>query len=173
MKKLSLLLVGLLFVCNIFAQESNSFKDKLYTGGQVGLTFGSYTNVMISPMLGARLNDRVYAGVGFEYQYTKDKTISPSRTYNQYGGRIFTQYNLLPSLFAHAEFSGLSMERYNYFAQKERNFVPFLFVGGGYRQYISERSFVSFRVLFDVLQHKNSPYKAWDPVFNIGFGIGI
>lgn len=173
MKKLSVLLLSLSIVFSLYSQESQSFKDKLYTGGHVGLTFGNYTNIMISPMLGARLNEKVYAGLGIEYQYTKDKRISPSRTYNQYGGRIFTQYNLLPTVFAHAEFAGLSMERYNFQLNKERNFVPFLYVGGGYRQRISERSFVSFRVLFDVLQDKNSPYNAWDPVFSVGFGVGI
>ncbi|MCU4164099.1 hypothetical protein [Carboxylicivirga caseinilyticus] len=173
MKRVSFILIGTLIFISSFAQESESFKDRLFTGGQVGLTLGSYTNVMISPVLGARLNDKVYAGLGIEYQYTKDKTISPSRTYNQYGGRLFAQYNVLPSIFGHAEFAGLSMERYNYLLQKERNFVPFLFVGGGYRQYLSRRSFVTFRVLFDILQDENSPYKAWDPVFSVGFGIGI
>ena len=156
------------------AQEpATSFKDKLYTGGQIGLSFGNYTNIIISPMLGARLNEKVYAGIGAEYQYTKDKRWEPSLTYNQYGGRLFAQYNIIPQLFAHLEFQGMSMEKYKLGGGKERNFVPFLYVGGGYRQYISQRSFISFRVLFDVLQDKNSPYKAWDPNFSIGVGVGI
>lgn len=159
---------------SIWAQESTtSFKDKLYTGGQIGLSFGNYTNIIISPMVGARLNEKVYAGVGAEYQYTKDKRWEPALTYNQYGGRIFAQYNFIPQLFAHVEFQGMSMEKYKLGGGKERNFVPFLYVGGGYRQYISQRSFISFRVLFDVLQDKNSPYKAWDPNFSIGIGVGI
>lgn len=176
MKKINLTALVLYGFCFVLAAQQSSkpsFKDKLYTGGHFGLTFGNYTNIIVSPMVGARLNDRVYAGLGIEYQYTKDKTVSPAFTYNQYGGRLFAQYNVIPQLFAHAELAGMSMERYNLIREKERNFVPFLFVGGGYRQRISERSFVSFRVLFDVLQDKNSPYKAWDPVYSIGFGVGI
>ncbi len=176
MRKIYLTVVCLLTLSMVLIgqeSESKSFKNKLYTGGHLGLTFGSYTNIIISPLLGARLTDRIYAGLGVEYQYTRDKTISPSLTYNQYGGRLFAQYNVLPQLFAHTELAGMSMQRYNTLLIKERNFVPFLYVGGGYRQKLSERSFLSFRVLFDVWQDKNSPYKALETVYSVGFGIGI
>jgi len=154
-------------------KEKTPFKDKLFTGGSLGLTFGNYTNVMISPVIGARLNPKVYAGLGIEYQYTKDKRYTPALTYNQYGGRLFAQYNIVPKLYAHAEFAGYSMEHYNTLLKKQRDFVPFIYFGGGYRQMLSERSFVSVQVLFDVLQHKYSPYKAWEPIFSVGFGVGI
>ena len=154
-------------------KEKTPFRDKLFTGGSLGLTFGNYTNVIISPVIGARLNPKVYAGLGIEYQYTKDKRWTPALTYNQYGGRLFAQYNIVPKLYAHAEFAGYSMEHYNTLVKKQRDFVPFIYFGGGYRQMLSERSFVSVQVLFDVLQHKYSPYKAWEPIFSVGFGVGI
>ncbi len=177
MKKL-LLSIALLIAIgfNITAQNDSGksdFKDKLYTGGNLGLTFGTYTNVIVSPMVGARLNERMYAGLGIEYQYTKDKRYEPALTYNQFGARVFTQYNFIPQLFAHLEFAAMSMEKYNLQLNKERNFVPFLYVGGGYRHMISKKSFVSFRILFDVLQNPNSPYKSWEPIYSIGFGVGI
>lgn len=154
-------------------KEKTPFRDKLFTGGSLGLTFSNYTNVIISPVIGARLNPKVYAGLGIEYQYTKDKRWTPALTYNQYGGRLFAQYNIVPKLYAHAEFAGYSMEHYNTLLKKQRDFVPFIYFGGGYRQMLSERSFVSVQVLFDVLQHKYSPYKAWEPIFSVGFGVGI
>ncbi|MCU4176596.1 hypothetical protein [Carboxylicivirga sp. N1Y90] len=174
-KLLPFLLLFIVGAFSISAQENEGkkFKDKIYTGGNLGLTFGTYTNIMISPIIGARLNEKIYAGLGFEYQYTKDKSIEPALTYNQFGARLFSQYNIIPQLFAHLEFAGYSMERYNIRYEKERNFVPFIYVGGGYRQMISQRSFVSFRILFDVLQNTNSPYNAWDPIYSIGFGVGI
>ncbi len=154
-------------------EKTTSFKDKLFTGGSIGLSFGDYTNLIISPVIGARLNDKVYAGLGLEYQYTKDKRYSPELTYNQFGGRLFGQYSFVPSLFAHVEFAGYSMERYTTSLSKTRDFVPFIYFGGGYRKMISARTFVSAQVLFDVLQHKYSPYSAWEPIFSIGFGVGI
>lgn len=177
MKRITILTIIIACVgINLSSQnttEKKSFKDKLYTGGSLGLTFGSYTNVMISPMLGARLNERLYAGLGIEYQYTKDKRYEPALTYNQFGGRIFSQYSFIPQLFAHVEFAAMSMERYNLQLKKERNFVPFLYVGGGFRQRLAGNSFVSFRILFDVLQNQNSPYNSWEPIYSIGFGVGL
>lgn len=174
---LSMILLCLVtFITNAQQTEEKSkqpFRDKLFTGGSVGLTFGNYTNVMISPIIGARLNEKVYAGLGIEYQYTKDKRYDPALTYNQYGGRLFAQYNIVTNLFAHGEIAGYSMERYTTLLKKERDFVPFIYFGGGYRQMISERSFFTVQVLFDVLQHKYSPYKAWEPIFSVGFGVGI
>ncbi|WP_430809388.1 MULTISPECIES: hypothetical protein [unclassified Carboxylicivirga] len=180
--KYQALLFTLMLFCGVAltrAQENEakvekSFKDKLFTGGSIGLTFGDYTNVMISPLIGARLNEKVYAGLGIEYQYTKHKRYDPPLTYNQFGGRMFTQYNIVPNLFAHGEFAAYSMEQYSQLTTaKERNFVPFIYIGGGYRQMVSKRSFVSVQVLFDILQDKNSPYKAWEPIFSVGFGVGI
>ncbi|MCU4157612.1 hypothetical protein J1N10_16670 [Carboxylicivirga sp. A043] len=173
-------LIALLFTIQLGAvaqevkdDERKSFRDKLFTGGSIGLSFGDYTNLIVSPVIGARLNPKVYAGLGIEYQYTKDKRYDPSLTYNQYGGRLFAQYNIRPTVFAHGEFAGYSMERYVTLATKERNFVPFIYFGGGYRKMISERSFFSVQVLFDVLQHQYSPYKAWEPILSVGFGVGI
>ncbi|TAJ14403.1 hypothetical protein DMA11_05155 [Marinilabiliaceae bacterium JC017] len=158
-----------------FSQETEkkSFKERLYTGGNIGLSFGSYTNILISPIIGLKLTPKLYSGIGFEYNYTKDKIYNTERTYNQYGGRAFLQYNIIPQLFAHSEFSGMSLERYVTNETKTRDFVPFLYLGGGYRQMLSPRSFMTFRVLFDVLQHKNSPYTSWEPLLSIGFGVEI
>lgn len=176
MKKLTLTTIYLLFHLVLIAQtnsdQKESFKDKIYTGGQFGATFGTYTNITISPIIGARFSEKVYGGIGIEYQYTKDKRYSTPKTYNQFGGRLFSQYNFATKLFAHAELAGMSFEHY-LLTSKTRDFVPFFYLGGGYRQQLSPRSFISFRVVFDVLQHKYSPYSAWEPIVHIGFGIGI
>jgi len=165
--------MGLLVHAQQSTTEKIPFKDKLFMGGNLGLTFGSYTNVIVSPVIGAKLNEKVYAGLGIEYQYTKYKDSNPELTFHQYGGRIFGQYNIVPKIYAHSELAGYSMERYEMFGRKERSFVPFIYFGGGYRQMISSRAFFSVQVLFDVLQHKYSPYKAWEPIYSVGFGVGI
>ena len=152
------------------------FKDKLYLGGNLGLSFGSYTNVIIAPIMGIRWSRRFNSEIGIEYNYTKDSRYDTDYTYNQYGGRISSQFFFIPQLFAHAEFAGLSMEQY--FLQdtqyiKERNFVPFLYLGGGLRQNIGNRSYMSFRIMFDVLNNKNSPYSPGEPFYSVGFGVGL
>ncbi len=154
------------------ASEKAPFKSKLYTGGNFGLTFGTYTNIMIAPLLGIKWSPKFSTELGVEYNYTKDNRYDTE--FSQYGGRVNAQYFVIPQLFAQAEFAGLSMEHYNPIINKnERNLVPFLYLGAGYRQYISKRSFVSFRIMFDVLNDENSPYSRGEPYFSVGFGVGI
>lgn len=173
---------AILIVCGLFGtafgqangQQENEerFRDKLFTGGSVGVSLGSYTNVNFSPIIGARLTDQFYAGAGIEYQYTRYKYARETYTSSQYGGRLFTQYNVVPQLYLHTEFSLVNLEHYT-LNQKDRSFVPFLYVGGGYRQLLTNRSFVTFQVLFDVIQDKNSPYNSWEPIYSVGFGVDI
>ncbi|TLX77494.1 hypothetical protein E9993_02330 [Labilibacter sediminis] len=189
MKNLLLLLICLCCIIgNTHAQTTNnennqqestknkSFKDKLYTGGSFGLSgnFSDYLSLRVSPIIGARISPKFYTGLGFEYIYTKDTRYSKDISSNDYGGRFFGQYNFVPQLFAHAEFAGYSYESFFITGDKAgRNFVPFIWLGGGYRQYIGKNSFISARLLFDVLQDKNSPYDAGEPVFSIGVGVGL
>ncbi len=155
-------------------EEKPPFKDKLYLGGNLGLTFGSYTNIVIAPMLGIRWSHRFRSEVGIEYNYTKDNRYDSSYSYNQYGGRINSQVFFLKFLFAQVEFAGMSIEQYTGTDDgHERNLVPFLYLGGGFSQQVANRSYISFRIMFDVLNNENSPYPPGSPVYSVGFGIGI
>ncbi len=153
--------------------EREPFKKKLYAGGNLGLTFGTYTTIMIAPILGIRWSPKISTEIGVEYNFSKYNYYGTDYNYHQYGGRVNAQYFFIPQLFAHAEFVGLSMERNVDVNTKVRSFVPFLYLGAGYRQYMSKRSYVSFRVLFDVLNNENSPYSPGEPYFSVGFGVGI
>ena len=153
-------------------EEKTPFKDKLYLGGNLGLTFGSYTNIVVAPMMGIRWSHRFMSEVGIEYNYTKDNRYESSYSYNQYGGRVNSQVFFLKMLFAQVEFAALSIEQYTQ-TGNERNFVPFLYLGGGLNQQVGNRSYISFKIMFDVLNNENSPYPPGSPVYTVGFGIGI
>ena len=55
----------------------------------------------------------------------------------------------------------------------DRKVAPMFFVGGGYSQPISRNTWLNAQVLFDVLNHENSPYKDWEPYFSLGIGVGF
>jgi hypothetical protein len=55
----------------------------------------------------------------------------------------------------------------------DRQWVPFLFLGGGFSQPITKNTWFTAEVLFDVLQNEHSPYKSWEPFFSVGFGVGF
>ena len=153
--------------------EKVPFKNKLYFGGNLGMSFGSYTYIDLSPLVGIRWFPRFQTETGISYNYTKDKRYDKDYTYNQYGGMVNAQFYFIPQLFAHAEFQANSLEQYVAPDKKERHFVPFMYLGAGLRQNIGKNSFLYIRVLFDVINSEYSPYSPGDPYFSIGFNVAI
>jgi hypothetical protein len=161
-------------VDNDSTEQRIPFKSRLSFGGNLGLMFGSYTNIVVAPIMGIRWSKRFTSEVGVEYNYTKDSRYEPDYTYNQYGGRVSSQFFVIPQLYAHAEFAGLSMEQYYFdIGKNERHFVPFLYLGAGFRQSLGGNSYMSFRIMFDVLNNEYSPYSPGEPFYSVGFGIGL
>jgi len=55
-----------------FAQQSESFTDKLTFGGNFGATFGTVTYVNLSPQVGYKVTERFIPGISATYIYYKD-----------------------------------------------------------------------------------------------------
>ena len=73
-------------------------KDRLFTGGNLGLQFGTNTAIEVSPILGYFFTNKLSAGIGFSYQYFgfKDKMYSSnSFNTNIYGAKCFLRYNII------------------------------------------------------------------------------
>lgn len=146
-------------------EEKVPLSDRLYFGGNFGLQFGSITYVDVSPLVGVMITERYSAGVGITYQYLKYRDFSESS--NVYGGRIFNRYNVLPNVFAQAEFESLNVEAYRETATGDivsrREWEPGLFLGGGYFIPFGRRGGMNFTLLYNVLYDNrnllyNEPY---------------
>src|SRR6187401_1866071 len=48
------------------------FKDRVFIGGGLALSFGSYTYVGVSPIIGYRVTPRLTSGIGGSYYYWRD-----------------------------------------------------------------------------------------------------
>lgn len=154
-------------------KQKSSFASKLYFGGNIGLTFGSYTMIGVYPLVGYKLTPKLSAGLKLSYQYVSDSRYSQTYTTSNYGWSVFSRYRLIPSLYVHAEYEMINYELYNYDGTSNREWVPFLLLGAGYSQSIGGAAWVNVQVLFDVLQDENSPYNQWDPFFSVGVGVGF
>lgn len=158
-------------------KEQIQFKDRLYSGGSFGLQFGTYTNISLLPILGVQVTEKWNVGTGFIYHYIKSGNIS----LNNYGGRLFTQYEVFPigegAILAHAETEGLSSEyllidRNNVYKGNARRFVTIPMAGIGYRQRISDRASFDILLLYNFKQGEvANPYD--NPVFRAGFNIPL
>ena len=171
-------------VKNLNAQRS--FGSRIFTGGNLGLQFGSVTLVDVSPMIGYRLTEDIDVGISLTYKYYNYKDYYYSNINKQYydlktnifGGGVFGRYHFTDNLFAHAEVEYLdfSIDTYSVYNNgvvkaREKVGITSVFVGGGYKQEIGDNSFFTLMILYNLNETTNSPYT--NPVIRAGFGIGL
>jgi hypothetical protein len=188
MKRIYTILIVLFLGLSIFAQDTiptnrqqahkqkktkRPIGQKLYFGGGVGLTFGTYTRIALYPIVGYKITRNLSLGVELGYEYIRDNRYSESIDASNYGASIFARYRIIPQLFVHAEYAIYNYELFYVDLSSERVWVPFLFLGAGFSQQIAPRTFLIASVKFDVLQNPNSPYSNWSPFWNIGISYGF
>jgi len=142
-----------------------------YYGGSVTLSFSGATRIGVFPMVGYKASREVSLGAKLGYEYVDYSNSSFSA--NNYGAGIFARYRFVPQAYAHGEFQYINFERPALGGGSNRDWVPFLLLGGGLVQRMGGRTSAYVEVLFDVLQDSGSPYNDWQPVVNIGVGIGF
>lgn len=154
-------------------KSKESFKRNIFYGGYINLSFGSYKVIGIEPMIGYKLSPKFSAGVKVQYNYIEDDRYAKSYTTSTYGGSIFGRYLVTPKFYAQVEAASNNYEFFYLNGSSEREWVPFLLMGGGFIQPLSERTWLNVQILFDVLQDEKSPYEDWEPFFSIGVGAGF
>lgn len=184
----------LIFVCLIsvtgFARQANTTqvieqqeaklskpgldKSKMYYGGYATLNFSTnYSVIGAQPLVGYKFTPEWSAGVQVSYEFISDKRYLEDQNGSNYGFSIFSRYRVTPRLYAHTEFSLMSYKWFYNDGDNARKMAPMFYVGGGYSQPISKNTWLNAQVLFDVLNHENSPYKSWEPYYSIGIGVGF
>ncbi|MCD4731065.1 MAG: hypothetical protein K8R74_10715 [Bacteroidales bacterium] len=152
-------------------KEKKPRSQKVFFGGAVGLSFGSYTRIAVYPQIGYRITSNLTAGIELGYIYISDTRYDNStQNYSNYGASVFAQYRILKPVYVHVEYAA-----YNYlvnYITENREWVNFLFLGAGYIQKVGKATHIFAQVKFDVLQNENSPY-GWDPLFRVGATVGF
>jgi hypothetical protein len=155
-------------------QPTDRFIDHMFFGGTFGLQFGSATYVELAPIAGYNFSPRFSAGLGLKYIYYKyNDGYNQSYSSSEYGGGPFARYIVFDGLFLHAEYEVLNIEvpEPPYYVNYSRQNITSIFLGGGYRQMMGERSSLDFLILWNVNESIYSPYV--NPIFRVGFGFGI
>ncbi|MEI6577605.1 MAG: hypothetical protein WCO63_15630 [Bacteroidota bacterium] len=146
------------------------FMDRLFFGGNLGLSFGTVTLIDISPLVGYKISPQFVAGLGLTYQYYQDNTYTPAYKTDVYGGRVFARYYTKIQIFLHTEYEILNYLQYTNFGSQRVNENNF-YVGGGYSQNVGGRVGAEFLILYNLNQLPNSMYP--NPIYRIGIGVGI
>jgi hypothetical protein len=184
-KKTLISLICLLFTVVTTAQDVKdmTFKERLFFGGDLGLTFGTATYINIAPIVGYRITNRLSAGLGpiyiFEsYRYYGLRT-------STYGGKGFISFTVIKDLgqyiniglgniILHCENEFLNIEKLGWddtrnkiYSENERLWIDNLLIGGGLNQPFGENSGVNIYILWDVTQNKYSSHS--NPIIRFGF----
>jgi len=167
-------------------KEEKKLWDRMYVGGNLGLQFGTITDIEVSPHVGYYIYPRWSAGIGITYEYYKQKgtLYNPySRNTHIYGYNFFTRLALIQdmgqtfgigngiSLIGEAEYERLSLsnvfKRSGTPSENGRFWLDSFLVGGGIKQAMSRRSSIYILVMWNLNETIDSPYS--NPILKFGF----
>jgi hypothetical protein len=142
--------------------------DRVTIGGGLGLSFGTITVIEVAPNFGYYLTDNILAGVGGRYSYYSDNDINQSTSV--YGGRVYGEYLFgeLPFL-AHTEAELINLE----WTQDRRRNIVNVYVGGGIKQRLGNRSYFYILGLWNLNETKESFILQPNPIIRGGIAIGL
>ncbi|HTQ28650.1 MAG TPA: hypothetical protein VMI35_10995 [Puia sp.] len=158
-------------------------KSKLFIGGTLGLSFGDYTIINVSPQVGYHFTEHFAAGAGINYiyynyrYYAADGSLYERDTYSYIGMNVFGRLYPIRQFFLQAqpEVNYVWGKQYNYGYALDytlpSQFVPSLLLGGG-AAIPAGNGAITISVLYDVLQNSLSPYYH-QVVLGFGFNIGF
>lgn len=186
MKKelIGLTVFGLLLMGQVVGQEKENEKaeqpaekvtekkkgldpQRLFFGGNFGLTFGNFTFINISPQVGYQISPMFSAGAGVNFIYQSDKYNNGSRevknTLGYAGLNIFGRVNPYKFILLSAQpelnyvwgttrVEGLADSKIN------PQFVPSFLVGAGAALPMGGRGRMIAMLQYDLIQDKMSPY---------------
>jgi hypothetical protein len=160
-------------------------KEKLFVGGNFGLTFGDYTLINVSPQLGYRFTNLFAAGLGINGQYVsyRQRDWNGNSIYKStlgvVGLNVFGRVYPIPQAMLQVQpeanyifgkdiyYTGNPTGEF----KRDAMIVPSLLMGGGAVLPSGRGAFI-ISIMYDVLQRENSPY-CRKPNYNICFNVGL
>lgn len=152
-------------------KDFNTFKERVYFGGNVGAWFGTSTYVNLSPLMGIQMSKEFSLGIGFTYNYYSQDYLGKKYISTIYGGNCYARYFVLDNLFAQVGWDKLSVLDYTSPIKDKRAWVDNILIGGGYKQSFSANGNFIAGIFYNINETPLSPYQ--NPIIQIGFNIGL
>lgn len=139
-------------------EEAPPLKERLFFGGNVGLQFGTITDIQLAPVVGLWVLPRLAVAVGPDYHFFKYQRLQT----NIYGGKGYMEFVIFQNInkfipmgsntgiFIHVEDEILSLESAFWKEQNtytsDRFYINTLLAGPGLSQQIGRRA--SLNIMF-------------------------
>lgn len=173
-----LLLVALLMIYteNSLAQNRSvsdmSPSERIFVGGFFGLQLGTFTAISVHLHGGYMITDRLSAGLGGNYQYTRDAFFGESLSSHVYGSNVFARFDVVSSFFIHGEYERIQVRTYRSLQNPgERTTIAEnnYFLGVGYGLRASDRVRLNLLLLYNF--NDDSRIYLDNPFFRIGVDV--
>jgi len=142
-------------------------------GGGIGVGLGNVAYVDVSPWIGYRATQRATVGGSLVLRWRQDDRYTPTLTTTDYGGSVFTRYDLFRNVFAQAEYEYLDYEYPDPFGDTQRTGQSSLFLGAGAWFPSGGRVNFGASVLYNVLHDDSDPFRAYDDPWVVRLGVGV
>lgn len=139
-----------------FQMNSAKSRGGIVFGGALGLSFGNYTMVNISPQVGYAFNHKFTLGGGVAYNYYSYSLSDLTLSY--LGLNVYARYN--PVRYVNLQ---IQPEIYGRWGREDgknisSDYVPVLLVGAGGIIPVTPHSGIMVMLYYDVLQNEKTPY---------------
>jgi len=154
--------------------QKQRFRDRLYYGGNVGLSFGDVTYIGVSPYLGVSFGHGVSGGIGIFYTYREDDRYDPNLSTNDWGSDLFVRYRPAPQFFLQAGYSWTDFEYLLVDGSTDRGDYSGVLLGGGFVQEMGGHAAFIATVMYDVnwSEDELTPYDSpW--LLSAGVSVGF
>lgn len=162
-------------------KRSKYQQSKFFFGGNLGLSFGTYTYIEIAPIAGYKITPRLWAGLGPKYMYLKQKSYYETSIYGVKAFASFTVFKNLSEtinigigdIFIYFENETLSLEQIYYdpvnsvYFKGDRNWHNIPLAGGGMRFPVGMRAGFSIYMLWGFTKSAELLYS--NPEIRISF----
>lgn len=157
-------------------KKSVNIREKIYFGGNLGLSFGNITSIAIEPLIGWKWTPKLSSGLVLSYWYYKDNRYTPTYESSSYGYRLFSRYRVIPQIYLHAEWAQFFYD--NIYDPDDLSFgtasVPYFFVGGGLSQPMGGNAHFFIQALYEVIQDRRSIYRGNNDLYlSVGIAAGF
>ncbi len=182
MKKILFTVVITLAFSGAFAQNDNEitqdspFWDRVFFGGNLGLSFGDVTFVEVAPLVGYRVTDKLSTGLQIQYRYRNDRRFTPDLEASDYGFNLFARYNIFEPFFLQAEYEYLDFEFITFPDNNSfREGFSSVLIGGGVAQPLGRRAFFIITALYNLSYDDSEVIRPYDSplILRVGVNLGF
>ena len=146
--------------------------ERIFVGGYFGLQVGTFTAISLHLHGGYLITDRLSAGLGGNYQYTRDAFFGEALSSHVYGSNVFARFEVVSNFFIHGEYERIQVSTYRSLQNPgERTTLTEdnYFLGAGYGLRASDRVRLNLLLLYNF--NDNSRVYFDNPFFRVGVDV--